>query len=106
MPLHPMVLQLKPGGFCFDSHILEPKTWCAPGQDAALTQQSQEKMSLLGEEAKAFGNSWLILDKTGDAVSRFGAQVSVFSFKNHLETESHVGSLRALSRPEGKGGQM
>lgn len=48
-------------------------------------------MSLLGEKAKAFGNSWLILDKAGDGVTRFGAQASVFSFKNHLETESHVG---------------
>lgn len=43
-------------------------------------------MSLLGEEAKAFGNSWLILEKAGDDVSRFGARAYVFSFKNRLET--------------------
>lgn len=105
-PLHPVVLRIKPGGVCFDSHVLEPKIWCAQGQDAALSHQSKEKMSLLGEEAKAFGNSWLILDKTGGGVSRFGAQASVFAFKNHLETENHVRSPRALTRPEGKGGQI
>lgn len=59
---------------------------------------SKEKKSLLGEEAKAFGNSWLILDKAGDGVTRFGTQASVFSFKNHLETESHVGVFQEPSR--------
>lgn len=47
---------------------------------------AKKKMSLLGQEAKAFGNAWGILDKAGDGVSRFGAQASVFSFKNHQET--------------------
>lgn len=63
-------------------------------------------MSLLGEEAKAFENSCLILDKSEDGVSRFGAQAFVFSFKNHLETGNHVRSPRALARPEGKEVQM
>lgn len=60
-------------------------------------------MSLLGEDAKAFGNLWLILDKAGDGVNRFGAQAFVFSFKNHLETESHVQSPRAVASQKARG---
>ena len=54
----------------------------------------------IGRETKAFGNTWLNLDKVRAGVTRFGARAFVFSFQNHLEKLSRICSYFSYSRPK------